>query len=365
MKKETGQQATAEHGGRSGGGLSAMSIRRPVFTTMIMLGLIVLGIFSFSGLPIDQFPDVDIPVVTVQTVYPGASPETIEREVTRRMEEAFNPVEGVDKITSQTLEGVSVVIVEFELGRDADQASQDLRAKIEGIRRELPADIEQPLVQKFDPSSTPIISLALSSATMPAAELTTLADQTIRRRLETVSGVGEVRITGGLEREIRIYLQPKELQALGVSIGEVMRALQSQNLEVPAGRIERGNTEQLVRVTGRITNPAQFGQIIVATRNGEPIRLQNVARVEDATEEQRSLALLDQSQAISLDILKVSGANTVEVAERVNETVAQLQTTLPQGVKIQVVRDNSVTIKHSVEDVIFELVLGAILTVGS
>lgn len=368
MKEEEKEQSSQTLRARiaeitSGGGLSGMSIRRPVFTTMIMLGLVVLGLFSFSGLPIDQFPDVDIPVVTVQTVYPGASPETIEREVTRRMEEAFNPVEGVDKITSQTLEGVSVVIVEFELGRNGDQAAQDLRSKIEAIRRELPTDIEPPLVQKFDPSSTPILSLALSSTSMPTVDLTTLADQTIRRKLETVSGVGEVRITGGLEREVRVYLQPDQLHALGISVTDVMRALGSQNLEVPAGRLEQGNEEQLVRVTGRLTTPAQFGQIIVATRNGEPIRLESVARVEDGTEEQRSMALLDQAQALSLDILKVSGANTVEVADRVNAAVIALQKTLPSTVKIQVVRDNSITIRHSVEDVIFELILGAILTV--
>jgi len=345
------------------GGLSAVAIRRPVFTSMIMLGLIVLGIFSFRGLPIDQYPDVDIPIVTVQTVYPGASPETIEREVTRRMEEAFNPVEGVDKITSQTLEGVSVVIVEFELGRNADQAAQDLRTKIESIRRDLPEDIDPPIVQKFDPSATPIISLAISSKTMPTVDLTNLADLTVRRRLETVSGVGEVRLTGGLAREIRIHLKPDRMEALGISIGEVMGALQSQNLEVPAGRLERGNLEQLVRVTGRIVNPVQFEQIIVATRNGEPIRLASVANVEDATEEQRSLAMLDQSQAISLDVIKVSGANTVQVADNVNAAVAELQKTLPKEVGIQVVRDNSVTIRHSVEDVIFELLLGALLTV--
>ena len=165
------------------GGLSALAIRRPVFTAMIMTGLVVLGLFSFGRLPIDQFPDVDIPVVTVQTVYPGASPESIEREVTRRLEEAFNPVQGVDRVTSITLEGVSQVMVEFELGRNVDQAAQDLRAKIEAVRRELPADIEPPIVQKFDPSDLPIVSLALSSDRMPIPELTVLADEQIRRSL--------------------------------------------------------------------------------------------------------------------------------------------------------------------------------------
>ncbi len=364
-KSEASATGAADEGVRAGvgGGLSAVAIRRPVFTAMVMLGLVVLGIFSFVRLPIDQFPNVDIPVVTVQTTYPGASPETIEREVTKRMEEAFNPIEGVDKITSQTLEGVSVVIVEFKLGRDADQAAQDVRSKIDAIRRDLPEDIDPPVVQKFDPSATPILSLALSSKTIPTVELTTLADEQIRRKLETVTGVGEVRIAGGLDREIRIYLKPAELRALGVSVNEVMGALASQNLEVPAGRLQRDNTEQLVRVTGRITDPAEFAQTIVATRNGEPIRLGSVARVVDATEEQRSMALLDSTRALSLDVLKVSGANTVDVADGVNKAVKELKKSLPEDVSIQVVRDNSVKIRQSVDDVIFELILGAGLTV--
>src|SRR5688500_8012409 len=175
-------------GERDQGGLSAAAIRRPVFTTMLMLGLVVLGFFSFRRLPIDQFPDVELPIVTVQTVYPGASPETIEREVTRRMEEAFNPVSGVDRITSVTLEGVSQVMVEFDLGVSIDQAAQDLRDKIEAIRRDLPSDIESPVVQKLDPAALPIISLALASETMPIPALTVLADEQLRRQLESVQG---------------------------------------------------------------------------------------------------------------------------------------------------------------------------------
>ncbi|HEX3160802.1 MAG TPA: efflux RND transporter permease subunit, partial [Gemmatimonadaceae bacterium] len=208
-----------------GSGLSGVAIRRPIFTAMVMLGLIVLGIFSFRGLSIDQYPDVDIPVVTVQTTYPGASAETIEREVTERMEQAFNPVEGVDRITSISLEGVSQVIVEFDLERSADLGAQDIRSKIETIRRDLPEDIDPPVVQKFDPAAEPIISLALSSDEMPLVRLTALADEDVRRALENVRGVGEVRIAGGLERQIRVYLQPDRLQAVGVSVPEVTSAL--------------------------------------------------------------------------------------------------------------------------------------------
>ena len=361
---ENGSEPRAEERGSRMSGLSGLAIRRPVFASMVMLGLIVLGIFGYRQLAIDQFPDVDIPVVTVQTTYPGASAETIEREVSRRMEEAFNPVQGVDKITSVSLEGVSQVIVEFDLDRDVDAAAADIRAKIETIRRDLPEDIDPPIVEKFDPASMPIVSLALSSSSTSLVNLTSLADETIRRRLENVRGVGEVRIAGGLEREVRVFILPSRLQAVGVSVSEVMAALQSQNLEVPAGRVEKGGAERLVRVTGRISDPKQFGDVIVANRGGQPIRLRDVARVEEGNEEERSLALVNGERAVSLDILKVSGANTVEVADGVREAIEELRNgVLPAGTSLQVVRDNSVVIRQSVHDVIDELILGAFLTV--
>jgi HAE1 family hydrophobic/amphiphilic exporter-1 len=359
-----GSELRAEERGSRMSGLSGLAIRRPVFASMVMLGLIVLGIFGYRQLAIDQFPNVDIPVITVQTTYPGASAETIEREVTRRMEEAFNPVQGVDKITSVSLEGVSQVIVEFDLDRDVDAAAADIRAKIETIRRELPEDIDPPIVEKFDPASLPIVSLALSSNSMPLVNLTSLADETIRRRLENVRGVGEVRIAGGLEREVRVFILPSRLQAVGVSVSEVMAALRSQNLEIPAGRVEKGGAERLVRVTGRITDPKQFGEVIVANRGGQPIRLRDVARVEEGNEEERSLALVNGERAVSLDILKVSGANTVEVADGVRAALEEMRNgVLPAGTSLQVVRDNSVVIRQSVHDVIDELILGAFLTV--
>jgi hydrophobic/amphiphilic exporter-1 (mainly G- bacteria), HAE1 family len=345
------------------GGLSGVSIRRPVFTTMVMVGLVVLGLFSYRRLAIDQFPEVDIPVVSVQTVYAGASSETIEREVTRRLEEAFNPVAGVDRITSVSLEGVSQVVVEFDLGVDVDVASQDIRAKIEGIRRDLPEEMETPVVQKFDPAAQPILSLALSSSNQSIDRLTVLASETIRRKLESARGVGEVRIAGGLEREIRVNLLPTRLQALGVTVPDVMSALRQQNMEIPAGRVESGATEQLVRVTGRITDPRQFADVIVATRNGQPVRLRDVARVETGTEEERSVALVDDRRAVSMDILKVSGANTVDVADAVLREVERVQATLPKGTTLSVIRDNSVFIRQSVKDVIHELLIGALLTI--
>ncbi len=346
-----------------GGGLSGVAIRRPVFTAMLMLGLVVLGLFSYKRLPIDQFPSIDLPIVTVQTTFPGASAEGVEREVTRPMEEAFNPIEGVRNINSISLEGVSQIIIEFELGRAVDEAAQDVRSKIEGIRRSLPTDIDPPVVEKLDPAAQPIVSLALSSSTLPIVELTTLAEEALRRRLESVSGVGEVRVTGGAEREVRVFLHPGRLQALGITVPEVMGALARQNLEVPAGRMESGNAEQLVRVAGRIETPEQFGDVIVAMRDGDPLRVRDVATVEDGSPEERSMALLDGTRALAIDILKVSGANTVAVADGVQEMLTELQATLPPGTSLRVVRDNSVFIRNSISDVIHELILGALLTV--
>ncbi|MBA4072370.1 MAG: AcrB/AcrD/AcrF family protein [Gemmatimonas sp.] len=351
----------SEH--RAGRGLSALAIRRPVFTAMMMSALVVLGFFSYRRLPIDLFPKVDMPIVTVQTVYPGASAGTVEREVTRRLEEAFNPVEQVRKITSVSLEGVSQVIIEFQLSRHVDAAAQDIRSKVDGVRRELPAGVEPPVVQKIDFGAMPVISLALSNPDVPLVRLTSLADEVIRRRLESVPGVGEVRISGGLEREVRVYLHPQRMQALGITVPDVAGALQRQNLDVPAGHVQLGPSEQLVRVSGRIVAPEQFGQVIIATRNGQTIRLVDVARVEDATEEERSLALVDDRRSIGIDLIKVSGSNTVDVADGVLRQVEALRASLPPGTQLQVVRDNSVYIRNAVADVIDELMLGALLTV--
>lgn len=330
---------------------------------MIMLGLVVLGVFSYRRLPIDQFPSIDFPIITVQTTLPGASAEGVEQEVTRPLEEAFNPVEGVSNITSVSLEGVSQIIIEFELGRPVDEAAQDIRSKIEGLRRALPSDIDPPVVQKLDPAAQPIISLALSSSTIPIVQLTTLAEEALRRRLEAVSGVGEVRVTGGAEREVRVFLRLARLQALGVTVPEVMGALARQNVDVPAGRMRSGSAEQLVRVAGRIESPEQFGDVIVATRDGAPVRVRDVAVVVDASPEERSVALLDGTRALAIDILKVSGANTVAVADGVRGALDELQSALPPGTALRVVRDNSTFIRNSISDVIDELMLGAALTV--
>ena len=346
------------------GGLIGVAIRQPVFTTMIMVGLMVLGLFSFRRLAIDQFPDVSLPIVSIQTTWQGASTESVERDLTKRIEEAVNPTSGVDKITSTSLEGVSSIVVQFKLGTNVDAATADVRSKIEQIRRELPTDIDPPVVQQFDPADQPIVSLALSSDSLSIGALTTLADGDIRRALEGVDGVGRVQITGGLAREVQVLLDPAAMQARGVTVSDVMTALRQQNLDIPAGRVEEANREAIVRVVGKIRDPQQFARVIVAQRGSGTVRLGDLATVSDSTEEARSLALTNGKRAVGIDLLKVAGGNTVAVADGVQKALERLAPTLPAGATLSVVRDNSVMIRQSLESVEHELVLGAILTVA-
>ncbi|MBV9775086.1 MAG: efflux RND transporter permease subunit, partial [Gemmatimonadetes bacterium] len=253
--------------------LSDVSIRRPVFATMMMVALMVLGIVSYRRLAIDEYPDITYPVVVAQTSYPGASPEVMEREVSRPIEEALNTVQGVRELTSTNLEGISIVRVLFELGVDVGDAQQDIQSKIARIRRQLPEDIEDPVIQHFDPNDRAIMSVAIQSTDRSIRDLTDLADQTISTRIEAVSGVGGVNVIGGAARQIRVELRPDAMRAYGISPAQVSAALQRENQEVPAGRVERGETEQLVRITGRIEDPREFGGIVVAVRNGVPVRL--------------------------------------------------------------------------------------------
>ncbi|MBM3287545.1 MAG: efflux RND transporter permease subunit [Candidatus Eisenbacteria bacterium] len=343
--------------------LSDVSIKRPVFATMMMLALVTLGLFSYNRLAIEQWPDVSFPFVLIQTPYPGASPETVERDVTRRIEEAVNPVQGVKSLTSTSQEGLSTIFIEFELNIDEMDAQQDVRAKIDQIRNILPAEIETPLVLRFDPQEIPIVSLALRSDVRSQRELTAIADETIRKEIEGIDGVGQVTLIGTEKRAVVVNLDPERLASRAVTVPQVMGVLRAENMEVPAGRLELGPDEKLVRVAGRIEEPADFNKLIVDVRGGAPIRLGDVASTIDDAEDVRSAALLNGAPAIGIDIRKVSGANTVEVAERIKARAETLRQGLPPGVDLTVVRDNSTWIRDSVEDVKMTIILGAILTV--
>ncbi len=346
-----------------GGGLVGVAIRQPVFTTMMMAGLIVLGTFSFRRLSVDRLPDVSIPVISIRAEYPGASPETVEREVTKKIEEAVNTTQGIRQISSTSLEGLSTITASFDLGVKADWAAADVRSKIQQIQRDLPAGIGMPLVQPFDPSAAPVVSLALASEKSSIAELTEFAEGPLRKALEGVDGVGRVDVSGGLRREVHVDLLPERMLAFGLGVGDVLNALSNNNVETPAGRVADGNRELLVRVVGRIARPEQFGDVVVATRRGEPVRLNRLAAISEGTEEPRSGAYVDGKPAVGLDLLKVSGANTVSVAEETTQVVRRLSPSLPGGVTLRVVRDNAVEIRASVRSVETELLLGAALTV--
>ena len=343
--------------------LSDISIKKPVFATMMMLALVTLGLFSFRRLSIDEWPDVQFPFILVQTIYPGASPESVERDVTKPIEEAVNPIEGVRELTSTSTEGLSTIFIEFDLNTKDKEAQQDVRSKIEEIRELLPDDIESPKVLRFNLQDIPIISLALRSETRTLRELTTLADETIRKALEGVDGVGQVQLVGGEKRAVAVELDPARLQARSITVEQVMTALARENLEVAAGRPGQGPSGPLVRGARPIRTPEEFDRLVIEVRDGVPIRLGDVARTIDDAEEARSAALVNGTPAIAIDLRKVTGGNTVEVAERVKETVASLRERLPEGVTLSIVRDNSVWIRDSVEDVETTLIIGAILTV--
>ncbi len=343
--------------------LSDVSIKRPVFATMMMVALVVLGVVSYGRLAVDEYPDVTYPIVIAQTSYPGASPEVMMREVSKPIEEALNTVQGLREITSTSFEGSSLVRVQLELDVNVMEAQQDVQAKVARIRRQLPPNIDDPIILRFDPNERPIMSIALQSDERPLRDLTDLADEVVSTRIEAVPGVGGVNVVGGAERQIRVQLDPDAMRAYAISPTQVSAALQRENQEVPAGRVQRGETERLIRVTGRIVDPAAFADIVVAVRDGVPVRLGDLATVVDGAAERRSAAFMGGVPAVSLDILKISGSNTVEVADRVREVMAELERTVPADVRMTVIRDDSRRIRSSLSSVQHELVLGAILCV--
>ncbi|MGA2465867.1 MAG: efflux RND transporter permease subunit [Thermodesulfobacteriota bacterium] len=343
--------------------LSNLSIKRPIFAAVMMLALVTLGIFSYRRLAIDMFPDVEIPVLSIVTKYPGASPETVEREVTKRIEEAVNPISGVKHVTSTSRESVSIVVVEFNLEVKINEASQEARAKVNAIRGDLPQGIEEPIIQKLDFSSIPIVSLAVRSETLSAKDLTALVEKKVKRRFENISGVGKVDLVGESKREVNININPTRLEALGMGVDEVISGLQSENVNTPLGRLNRNGSEYPLRVSGKPEVVDRFKTMVIGQRNGRPIMLSEVAEIKDGIEEQRSLAFVNGVQAVSLDILKQSGANTVGAVELVKKEIAKLQSELPPGTKIEIVRDGSIMIRDSVRDVQETLILGGILTI--
>ncbi|HEX9938714.1 MAG TPA: efflux RND transporter permease subunit, partial [Longimicrobium sp.] len=343
--------------------ISDFAIKRPVVTTVTMLALVVFGIFALMNLDTDEFPEVDAPFVFISVPYPGASPDIVEREVVEPIEEAVAGISGVDRIDSQALDGFGSIQVQFVFEKDVQQATQDVRDAVSQIRGDLPQEIEEPIYARFDPNDFPIVSLTLSSETLSPADLTRIADPGITRELRGIGGVAEVQVVGGIERELTVEVDPTRLQAAGVGIPQVVQALQTQNLAVPVGRINTQLEERTIRLRGRLLTPQAFSQLVVASPNGAPVRLGDVATVRDGTEEARSLALYNGKPAVGIDIVKSQGYSTTAVAATVTEAVEKVRATLPAGVRMDVVRNSGERVENSVANVEETLLLGALLTV--
>ena len=343
--------------------LSDVSIKRPVFATMMMLALVVLGITAYFKLAIDEYPDITYPTVVVQVSWPGASPEVLERDVARPLEETLNTVQGVKEITSSSFEGAAMVRIQFNLNVDVLAAQQDVQAKVAATRRSLPRDILEPVIRHFDPNDQPIMSIAVQSGERSIRDLTDLSNEVIAPRIEATDGVGEVDVVGGRERQIRIQANPAALQSYGVSPGQLATALANENQEVPAGLVEHQAIERTVRVLGRIMDPRDFGKLVVTARNGAPVRVSDLATVVDGEEYARSASFLRGVPAVSINVLKISGANTVEVSSGVHDALDGLRGQLPSDVKLVVIRDDSERIVESVNDVKLTMLLGALLTI--
>jgi len=342
-----------------------VSLQNPVMATMVMLAFVVLGLFSYQRLKTDQFPNIDLPVVVVITEYPGASPEVVESEVSKKIEEAVNSVAGINALTSRSYEGNSVVVVEFGLHVDGRKGADDIREKVASVRPSLRAEVKEPRVVRFDPSSRAIWSLAVlpESDTWSAVELTNWADQMLKKRLENVRGVGVVNLVGGTKREINIYLNPQAMESLGVSADQVANAVRTETQDLPVGTVRNLQQERVIQINARVERPEDFSQIIVARRGNTPIRLGQVARVQDGAQEVENLALYNGQRTLLLTVQKAQDENTLDVIDGLNRAVEQLRKEVPRGVRLEQVQDTSRPIRVGVENVRRTLIEGGLLTI--
>jgi HAE1 family hydrophobic/amphiphilic exporter-1 len=339
-------------------------IRRPVFATMLIASLVVLGLFSYARLGLDLFPNIDFPIVTVTTTLKGASVEEMETGVTKVIEEAVNTIEGIDELHSVTKEGLSSLVVQFVLEKSRDIAAQDVRDKVASVLAQLPVGTDPPVIDKFDVDAVPVMSIALSGR-RSLREVTELARKQVKEDIETLSGVGQVLMLGGQERAINIYVDPDRLTAQGLSIGAVRTAIQQQNLELPGGRLDQTRRELVVRTMGRIEHVPEFADLIVAHQGDRPLRVRDIGWAEDGVVEPRTLTRLNGEHAVQLVVRKQSGTNTVEVIDRVKAELDRLRPVLPADIDVRVIRDQSTFIKASIETVRLHMWLGALLVAGT
>jgi HAE1 family hydrophobic/amphiphilic exporter-1 len=340
--------------------LSDTSVRKPVVATMITLALVFFGLIGYQRIGIDLYPKVDFPMVTVTTTLFGAAPEVMDTDVTDPIEEQVNTIEGVKHITSSSGYGFSQVVVEFELFRDIDSAVQDVRAKVDLAKRNLPADIDSPIVDKLDVNAIPILWLSMKG-NLPQQKLGMIADEVLKPQIESIKGVGSVNLDGYAKREIRVWIDGKKLEAHRLAPNDISKALLNKNIEVPGGVIESVDREFTVRNLGELRDIREFDQLIVTHQNGTPIRLKDVGWTEDGTEPVRTIARFNRVPSVGLSIIPRSGANVVEVARGVKGKLAQINQTLPQGVQIDVAFDSSNFIEEAISDVQYDVFIGGFL----
>lgn len=340
--------------------LVKLCVRRPIFSAVLALTIVVVGIAGFSQLGLDQFPKIDSPSVTITTRMAGASPEEIETDVTQKVEEAVSSISGLDSLESTSSDGVSSVRAQFVLEKSGDVAAQEVRDHVDRVLSELPDAAKKPEIQKMDPDAQAILHVALRTQ-RPIGEATEVADKKVKRLLQSVSGVGSVNVVGGRARQISVWVDPVALSARGLTAADVKGAIASGNTSIPGGTVQAGPTDSTLRVRGQVEEPAALGAIVVKQANGAPIRVRDVARIEDGYEEQTSVATVNGERTLLLTIRKQSGANTLEVVDEVRDRLGTIEKTLPEGYRLEVVRDGSGVVRTSVSTVEEHLVLGAIL----
>ncbi|WP_031952354.1 efflux RND transporter permease subunit [Acinetobacter baumannii] len=340
-----------------------ISVKYPVFTIMMMLSLMVLGLASWKRMTVEEFPNIDFPFVVVTTQYAGASPEAVESDITKKLEDQINTISGIKQITSRSSEGLSMVIAEFNLDTSSAIAAQDVRDKIAPVIAQFRDEIDTPIVQRYDPSSSPIMSVVFESNSMSLAQLSSYVDKKIVPQLKTVSGVGNVNLLGDAKRQIRIKVHHEQLQSYGIGIDQVINTLKNENIEVPAGTLQQKNSELVVQIQSKVIHPLGFGDLVIANKNGSPIFLKQVATVEDTQAELQSSAFYNGRTAVSVDILKSSDANVIQVVDKTYQTLEKLKAQMPAALNYKVVADSSKGIRASIKDVVRTIIEGAVLAV--
>ena len=340
--------------------LAEICVRRPVFAWVLVLSLTVVGLFAFGRLGVDRFPNIDIPTISITTRLPGAAPEQIETEVTDKIEEAVNTISNIDTLSSTSSEGISQVVVSFTLEKNADIAAQEVRDRINRVLPLLPRTVLQPTVEKLDFSAAPVITVAVT-ADKPVRDITEFADKVLRRRLESSDGVGQVVVIGGRSRQLNLWLNTELLRAQKLSVNDVARALQSQNADIPGGRMDQGAESVTLRTRGRIETIDAFGDVVLRNVDGHPIQLRDVARIEDGMAEPRTQASVNGEATVLLQVRKQSGTNTVAVANNVKQRLADLESILPAGYQLRIVRDEAQFIEASIAAVQEHLIVGSLL----